>query len=157
MHPIPPQGMFYPEIFRDAGCEVVEQNTELDGNFPHGTPDPTEVEVLDRLAEGVKKAGADIGFAYDTDGDRMSVVDENGRTFWMDSIVAIFAQDVLETMPGASIIFNTLCSRQVSDTVKAAGGNPIIWKTGHSYIKAKVKEERSPFGGELSGHIFLHG
>jgi phosphomannomutase/phosphoglucomutase len=148
-------GMFYPEIFRDAGCEVVEQNTELDGNFPHGTPDPTEVEVLDRLAEGVKKAGADIGFAYDTDGDRMSVVDENGRTFWMDSIVAIFAQDVLETMPGASIIFNTLCSRQVSDTIKAAGGNPIIWKTGHSYIKAKVKEERSPFGGELSGHIFF--
>ncbi len=148
-------GMFYPEIFRDAGCEVIEQNTELDGNFPSGTPDPTEVEVLERLAEGVKHHKSDIGFAYDTDGDRMSVVDEKGRVFWMDSIVAIFAKDVLETMPGASIIYNTLCSRQVQDTVKEAGGNPVIWKTGHSYIKAKVKEERAPFGGELSGHIFF--
>jgi len=148
-------GIFYPTIFREAGCEVFEQNTNLDGNFPVGTPDPTEVEVLQRLAEGVKKTRADIGFAYDTDGDRMSVVDENGRVFWMDSIVAIFAKDVLDTMPGASIVYNALCSRQVSDTVKNAGGVPVIWKTGHSYIKAKIKEERSPFGGELSGHIFF--
>ncbi|GIK83624.1 MAG: phosphomannomutase [Patescibacteria group bacterium] len=148
-------GMFYPSIFRDAGCEVIEQNTTLDGNFPLGVPDPTEVEVLERLAEGVKKAGADIGFAYDTDGDRMAVVDENGRTLWMDTIVALFAQDVLDTMPGAPIIYNTLCSRQVTEAIEKAGGKPVMWITGHSFIKAKVKAESAPFGGELSGHIYF--
>ena len=148
-------GKFYPEILRDAGCEVTEQNTELDGNFPLGAPDPTEEKVLERLSKGVKKAGADIGFAYDTDGDRMAVVDEDGQVLWMDSIVALFAQDVLDFMPGAPIIYNTLCSRQVTEAIEKAGGKPIMWLTGHSFIKAKVKEERSPFGGELSGHIFF--
>lgn len=148
-------GMFYPEILRSAGCEVVEQNTELDGTFPLGVPDPTEVEVLDRLAEGVKKAGADLGFAYDTDGDRMAVVDENGQVLWMDSIVALFSQDVLDYIPGAPIVYNTLCSRQVTEAIEKAGGTPVMWMTGHSFIKAKIKEARSPFGGELSGHIFF--
>lgn len=148
-------GKFYPDILRSAGCEVIEQNTELDGNFPLGVPDPTEVEVLERLAEGVKKAGADIGFAYDTDGDRMAVVDENGRTLWMDSIVALFAKDVLDFIPGAPIVYNTLCSRQVTEAVSEAGGESVIWMTGHSFIKAKIKEVRAPFGGELSGHIFF--
>lgn len=148
-------GVFYPEIFKDAGLEVVAQNCEPDGNFPLGVPDPTEVEVLDRLAEGVKKAGADIGFAYDTDGDRMAVVDEHGQVLWMDTIVALFAQDVLDTLPGAPIVYNTLCSRQVTEAIEKAGGKPVMWLTGHSFIKAKVKEERAPFGGELSGHIYF--
>jgi phosphomannomutase / phosphoglucomutase len=148
-------GKFYPDILRSAGCEVIEQNTELDGTFPLGVPDPTEVEVLDRLAEGVKKAGADIGFAYDTDGDRMAVVDDKGNTLWMDSIVALFSKDVLDFMPGASIVYNTLCSRQVTEAIEKAGGNPVVWKTGHSFIKAKIKEVRALFGGELSGHIFF--
>ncbi len=148
-------GKFYPDILRNAGCEVVEQNTELDGNFPLGVPDPTEIEVLERLAEGVKKAGADIGFAYDTDGDRMAVVDDKGNTLWMDSIVALFAKDVLDFMPGAPIVYNTLCSRQVTEAVTSAGGQPVVWMTGHSFIKAKIKEVRAPFGGELSGHIFF--
>lgn len=148
-------GMFYPDIFKSAGCEVIEQNTKLDGNFPLGAPDPTEMEVLSRLAEGVKKAGADIGFAYDTDGDRMSGVDEQGNVLWMDTIVSLFAQDVLSTMPGAPIIYNTLCSRQVTETIEQAGGKPIMWITGHSFIKAKVKAENAPFGGELSGHIYF--
>lgn len=148
-------GMFYPDIFRAAGCEVIEQNTTLDGNFPLGVPDPTEVEVLERLGEGVKKAGADLGFAYDTDGDRMAVVDENGRTLWMDTIVAIFSKDVLDFIPGASIVYNTLCSRQVTDAIEQAGGKPVMWTTGHSFIKAKVKETGAPFGGELSGHIYF--
>jgi phosphomannomutase/phosphoglucomutase len=120
-----------------------------------GLPDPTETYVLERLSEGVKKHKADIGFAYDTDGDRMAVVDEKGNVLWMDTIVALFAQDVLESMPGSPIVFNALCSKQVSETIIAAGGKPIIWKTGHSFIKAKIREERSPFGGELSGHIFF--
>lgn len=148
-------GMFYPSIFRAAGCEVIEQNTELDGNFPNGVPDPTEVEVLERLAEGVKKANADLGLAFDTDGDRMAVVDEHGNTLWMDTIVALFAQDVLDFIPGAPIVYNTLCSRQVTEAIEKAGGTPVMWMTGHSFIKAKVKEVRSPFGGELSGHIFF--
>ena len=148
-------GMFYPEIFRQAGCEVVEQNTKLDGNFPMGVPDPTEVEVLERLGEGVRKAKADIGFAFDTDGDRMAVVDENGQTLWMDTIVALFAKDVLDTLPGAPIVYNTLCSRQVTDAIVSSGGKPIMWVTGHSFIKAKVRAESAPFGGELSGHIYF--
>ena len=148
-------GKFYPDLLRGAGAEVIEQNTELDGNFPLGVPDPTEIEVLERLAKGVKAAGADLGFAYDTDGDRMAVVDDQGRTLWMDSIVALFAQDILDFMPGAPIVYNTLCSRQVTEAVEKKGGRPVVWMTGHSFIKAKVKEERAPFGGELSGHIFF--
>lgn len=148
-------GMFYPRIFREAGCTVIEQNTSLDSNYPLGDPDPTESKVLERLAKGVKEQGADIGFAFDADGDRMSVVDDKGQILWMDTIVALFAKDVLETMPGSPIVYNTLCSRQVTESIVAAGGKPLMWLTGHSFIKAKVKEARSPFGGELSGHIFF--
>lgn len=148
-------GVFYPDILRAAGCEIIEQNCTPDGNFPMGVPDPTEVEVLERLAEGVKTAKADLGFAYDTDGDRMAVVDENGRVLWMDSIVALFAQDVLDFMPGAKIVYNTLCSRQVTEAIEKQGGQPVMWMTGHSFIKAKLKEIGAPFGGELSGHIFF--
>ena len=148
-------GVFYPPIFRDAGCEVIEQNCTPDGNFPLGVPDPTEIQVLERVAKTVRIERADIGFAYDTDGDRMSVVDEKGNILWMDSIVALFAQDVLDFMPGANIVYNTLCSRQVTEAIEKAGGKPVMWLTGHSFIKAKVKEVRSPFGGELSGHIFF--
>lgn len=148
-------GVFYPDILRAAGCEVIEQNTTPDGNFPLGTPDPTETEVLDRLAAGVTKAGADIGFAYDTDGDRMAVVDDKGQTLWMDSIVALFSKDVLDFMPGSKIVYNTLCSRQVTEAIEQSGGIPVMWLTGHSFIKSKLKEVRAPFGGELSGHIFF--
>jgi len=148
-------GKFYPELLRDAGCEVIEQNTNLDGSFPLGVPDPTEVEVLDRLAKGVKASSADIGFAYDSDGDRMAVVDNNGDVLWMDTIVALFSKDVLDYMPGSKIVYNTLCSRQVTEAIEKAGGIPVVWMTGHSFIKAKLKEERGPFGGELSGHIFF--
>ncbi len=148
-------GLFYPEIFRQAGCTVIEQNTNLDSSYPLGDPDPTESKVLERLAKGVKENGADLGFAFDADGDRMSVVDDQGQILWMDTIVALFAKDVLETMPGAPIVYNTLCSRQVTESIVAAGGKPVMWLTGHSFIKAKVKEARSPFGGELSGHIFF--
>jgi phosphomannomutase/phosphoglucomutase len=148
-------GMFYPDILRSAGCEVIEQNTNLDGNYPLGDPDPTEEKVLDRLAVGVKKAKADIGFAYDSDGDRMAVVDENGQVLWMDTIVALFSQDVLDFIPKAPIVYNTLCSRQVTEAIENAGGEPVMWMTGHSFIKQKIKEIKSPFGGELSGHIFF--
>lgn len=148
-------GKFYPQIFREAGCQVFEQNCKPDSNFPLGAPDPTEAKVLKRLAKGVKKHQANLGFAFDADGDRMAVVDENGQILWMDTIVALFAQDVLEFMPGSSIVYNTLCSKQVTDAIVQAKGKPVMWLTGHSFIKAKIKEVRSPFGGELSGHIFF--
>ena len=148
-------GVFMPKLLREAGCEVIEQNTTPDGNFPLGVPDPTEVTVVKRLAKGVVAAQAHIGFGYDADGDRMAVVDAQGNIIWMDSIVALFAQDVLDFLPGAPIVFNTLCSRQVIDAIEKNGGRGVMWLTGHSFIKAKVKEERAPFGGELSGHIFF--
>ncbi len=150
-----PGGLFVPKILRAAGCEVIEQNCNLDGNFPSGTPDPTEKAVQERLAKGVVKAKADIGFSYDVDGDRMGVVDEKGNLIWNDTLVAIFSMDVLDFLPGAKIVFNTLCSKQTPEVIKKSGGLPLMWLTGHSFIKAKVAEERAPFGGELSGHFFF--
>lgn len=148
-------GIFYPQILRKAGCEVVEQNCEPDGNYPLGNPDPTESEVLERLAKTVIAEKADIGFAYDADGDRMAAVDNIGQVLWMDIIVALFSQDVLDFMPNAPIVYNNLCSKVVSETIINKGGIPVISKTGHSFVKSKIKEVRSPFGGELSGHIFF--
>ena len=108
-----------------------------------------------RLAKGVKKNEADLGFCYDPDGDRMGVVDEDGAIIWNDTLVAIFASDLLDFMPGAKVVFNNLCSKQVNDIIRKRGGEPVMWLTGHSFIKAKLKEERALFGGELSGHFFF--
>jgi len=149
-------GVFLPAVLREAGCEVVEQNCEPDGNFPMGTPDPIDTGVLNRLGAGVKEAGADIGFAYDPDGDRIAVADENGNALFMDVIVSLFAKSVIESQPGAKIVYNVLCSKMVDDTVREMGGEPIMWMTGHAYIKEKVVEQKAPFGGELSGHIFFY-
>lgn len=146
---------FLPQILTAFGCEVKSQNLNLDGNFPLGTPDPTEAEYLNRVAAGVKANKSDVGFCYDPDGDRLGIVSDTGQPLWNDILVALFAQDVLEFMPGATIVFNVLCSKVVTDTIKAAGGQALMWRTGHSFIKAKVKESRSPFGGELSGHFFF--
>lgn len=148
-------GVFLPDILRRAGCEVIEQNTTPDGNFPVGTPDTTERAVQERLAKRVVTEKADIGFTYDCDGDRIGVVDNEGNLIWNDTLVSLFAKDVLESLPGAKIVYNTLCSKQVDDVVRTAGGVPIMWLTGHSFIKAKVREEHAPFGGELSGHIYF--
>jgi phosphomannomutase/phosphoglucomutase len=148
-------GMFMPEILKRSGCEVVAKNTKLDGSFPLGTPDPTEREVVERLAGYVKEEKADLGVCYDPDGDRIGIVDGEGNLVWNDVLVAIFAEDILEYMKGAPIVFNTLCSKATSDVIEKFGGVPEIWLTGHSFIKAKVKESRSPFGGELSGHMFF--
>lgn len=148
-------GKFLPTILREAGCTVIEQNTDLDPTFPLGTPDPTEKHVLERLAKGVKEAGADMGVAYDSDGDRVGFVDSEGNLIWNDILVALFAQDILHYLPGSPIVFNALCSKTTSDVIEQAGGKPVMWLTGHSFIKAKVKESRAPFGGELSGHFFF--
>lgn len=148
-------GIFLPEILRRAGCEVIEQNTKPDGNFPVGTPDPTEREVQERLAKRVVSEKADIGFSYDCDGDRVGIVDENGGLIWNDTLVSICSIDVLDYLPGAKIVYNTLCSKQVDEVIRGHGGKPIMWLTGHSFIKAKVRVEGAAFGGELSGHFFF--
>jgi len=148
-------GKFMPEIFRQAGSEVIEQNCELDGNFPNGTPDPTENYVAKRLAERVIKEGADIGFSFDADGDRIGLVDEKGNIFWNDVLLAILADAVLTKKPGAKIVYNAYCSKVVDDVVRRGKGEPIMWLTGDVYIKEKARKEKAPFAGEFSGHFFF--
>ena len=148
-------GLFLPAILRKVGCNVIEQNTKPDPDFPVGVADPTEKKVQERLAKRVVEEKADIGFSYDTDGDRMGVVDGEGGLIWNDTLVSLFTKDILDFMPGAKIVYNTLCSKQVSEVIESLKGVPIIWKTGHSFIKAKLREERGVFGGELSGHFFF--
>lgn len=148
-------GLFLPKIMREFGCEVIEQNTTPDGNFPVGTPDPTEREVQERLAKRVVAEKADLGFSYDADGDRLGVVDGAGNLMWNDTLVSLYSKDILASLPGSKIVYNTLCSKQVDDVIRASGGTPVMWMTGHSFIKAKVHETGAPFGGELSGHFYF--
>ncbi|HEX9153636.1 MAG TPA: hypothetical protein VF809_02345, partial [Candidatus Saccharimonadales bacterium] len=123
--------------------------------FPLGVADPTEVAVLERLRDEVLEAGADVGFTYDADGDRIGIVDEKGGLIWNDVLVALFASDVLRDHPGAKIMFNTFCSKTVPETIKAKGGEPFMWRTGHSFLKKKNQEVNAAFIGELSGHFFF--
>ncbi len=149
-------GMYVPELLKRAGCEVISRRDNVDGSFPAGTPDPTAENFIKELAEIVIKEKADCGIGFDGDGDRIGVVDENGRILWNDVLVAIFAKEILERFPGSKIIYNGLCSRVVPEVVKQGGGIPIIWRTGHSFIKSKIAEENAVFGGELSGHFFFN-
>lgn len=148
-------GVLAPEILRRAGVSVVEKNCDIDSSFPLGVADPTSSKVARRLAEGVLESGADVGFTYDADGDRIGIVDEKGTIIWNDVLVAIFAQDVLRGHKGETIMFNTLCSKVVQETIEAAGGQPFMWRTGHSFLKKKNQEIKAAFIGELSGHFFF--
>ncbi|MCL4364144.1 phosphomannomutase/phosphoglucomutase [Patescibacteria group bacterium] len=148
-------GLFLPKILRAAGCEVIEQNTKPDPTFPVGVADPTEKEVQERLAKRVVAEKADLGFSYDTDGDRIGIVDNEGGLIWNDVLVSIFSKDILDFLPGAKIIYNALCSKQVTEVIDQSGGQGILWRVGHSFIKAKAREEGAAFGGELSGHFFF--
>lgn len=148
-------GLFLPKILRSVGCEVIEQNTTPDSSFPVGVADPTEKEVQERLAKRVVAERADLGFSYDTDGDRIGVVDQDGALIWNDTLVSLFSKDILDFAPGSKIIYNVLCSKQVDEVIKQSNGVPVMWKTGHSFIKAKVREDGAIFGGELSGHFFF--
>jgi len=148
-------GILAPKLFRQAGFEVVEKHCNIDGTFPLGTPDPTESIVAKRLSQEVVEAGADIGFTFDADGDRIGIVDEKGGIIWNDVLVAIFATDVLQKHPGDKIMYNTLCSKIVEDTILKSGGQPFMWRTGHSFLKKKNQEVKAAFIGELSGHFFF--
>jgi len=148
-------GALAPDLLRKVGCEVVEFNTKVDPSFPLGIADPTETTVMERLRQEVLDSQADVGFTYDSDGDRIGIVDEKGGIIWNDVLVALFATDVLREHPGATIMYNTLCSKVVSETIARNGGTPFMWRTGHSFLKKKNQEVKAAFIGELSGHFFF--
>lgn len=148
-------GVIAPNLLREAGCKVIEKNCQLDSSFPLGTPDPTSITVAKRLREEVLKENGDVGFSYDADGDRIGIVDDKGNIIWNDVLVALFTIDVLDEHPGATIMYNTLCSKVVEDTILKYGGKPFMWRTGHSFLKKKNQEVKAAFIGELSGHFFF--
>lgn len=148
-------GAIAPDLLRQAGCEVIEKNTKVDPSFPLGVADPTESIVVERLGKEVVEAGADIGFTYDADGDRIGIVDEKGAIIWNDVLVALFASDVLRDHPKATIMYNILCSKVVPETIIKHGGTPFMWRVGHSFLKKKNQDVKAAFIGELSGHFFF--
>lgn len=148
-------GAWAPELLRRAGCEVIEHNTNVDSSFPLGVADPTEIAVLERVRKEVLEAGADVGFTFDADGDRIGIVDEKGGLIWNDVLVALFAEAVLLDHPGETIMYNMFCSKTVKETIEAKGGTPFMWRVGHSFLKKKNQEVKAAFIGELSGHFFF--
>lgn len=143
------------QLYKAMGYDVVELYCELDGNFPNHHPDPSQPENLKDLIDKVKETGADLGFAFDGDGDRLGVVDANGNILWPDRQMMVFARDVLSRNQGAEIIFDVKCSKHLKTVIESNGGKPLMWNTGHSLIKSKMKEVGSPLAGEMSGHIFF--
>jgi len=138
-----------------AGCEVVGLHTELDWDFPHYYPNPALVDMMEETGQKTIESGAEIGFAFDGDGDRLGTTNEKGENVWPDRYLILLARQVLENNPGAKIIFDVKCSQTLPEDIEAHGGVPIMWKTGHSYIKQKLWEENAPLAGEMSGHIFF--
>ena len=148
-------GASAPAIFRALGCEVMELFSEVDGNFPNHHPDPSKPENLRDLINALKTSGAELGLAFDGDGDRLGIVTKDGQNIYPDRQMMLFARDVLSRVPGGTIVFDVKCSQRLAPDIAAAGGVPLMYKTGHSLIKAKMKEVNSPLGGEMSGHIFF--
>lgn len=142
-------------LLKTIGCSVSALYCELDSNFPNHHPDPVKPENLVDLIERVKKEGAELGIAFDGDADRLGVVDGKGNVLWGDVLLSLFAQDVIERNPNAKIVFEVKCSKMVEEVVGKAGGIPIMYKTGHSLIKKKMREESALLAGEMSGHLFF--
>ena len=148
-------GAIAPDLFRRLGCEVQELFCDVDGHFPNHHPDPSKPENLEDLIAAVQGGHAEVGLAFDGDGDRLGVVTKNGRIIYPDRQLMLFAADVLQRNKGAQIIFDVKCTRQLFPWIRAHGGEPLLWKTGHSLIKAKLKETGAPLAGEMSGHLFF--
>lgn len=148
-------GAFAGELYRAMGCEVDELFCEVDGHFPNHHPDPAHPENLQDLIRAVQNSDAEIGLAFDGDGDRLGVVTKDGKIIYPDRQLMLFAEDVLSRNAGAQILYDVKCTRHIAAWVKARGGVPLMWKTGHSLVKAKLRETGSPLGGEMSGHIFF--
>lgn len=149
-------GELGPKLLKTLGCDVRELFCDIDGTFPNHHPDPSNPKNLTELIATVKHYKADIGIAFDGDGDRLGVVDSNGKIIWPDRQMMLFAKDVLAGKPGAEIIYDVKCSRHLPDQIKKYGGKPTMWKTGHSLMKAKLKETGAKLAGEMSGHIFFN-
>ena len=148
-------GASAPALFRALGCEVIELFSEVDGEFPNHHPDPSKPENLQDLICTLAATDAELGLAFDGDGDRLGIVTRSGQNIYPDRQMILFAQDVLSRVPGGDIVFDVKCSQRLGPAIEAAGGVPHIYKTGHSLIKARMKELGSPLGGEMSGHIFF--
>ena len=142
-------------IFKNLGCEVIELYCEMDGTFPNHHPDPTLPEALEDLIKKVAESQADFGVAYDGDGDRIGVIDDKGNIIWGDLLMVLFSRDILPSNPGATVISEVKASKVLYEEIEKLGGRPIMWKTGHSLIKKKIKEEKALVAGEMSGHIFF--
>lgn len=147
-------GIFVPGLLRALGCEVIELYCEPDGHFPNHHPDPTVVDYMRDLIEKVKETKADVGFAYDGDADRIGVVDEEGRIIWGDYLLILFSREILREK-SRKIIFEVKCSQALVEEIERMGGEPIMWKTGHSLLKEKLRETGAALAGEMSGHIFF--
>ena len=148
-------GASAPQILRDIGCDVIELFSDVDGNFPNHHPDPSKPENLRDLISALQENDAELGLAFDGDGDRLGIVTRDGQTIYPDRQMMLFARDVLSRQPGGTIVFDVKCSQQLAPFIRAAGGVPLMFKTGHSLIKAKMKAIDSPLGGEMSGHVFF--
>jgi phosphomannomutase len=148
-------GASAPAIFRALGCEVLELFSEVDGNFPNHHPDPSKPENLRDLIAALQSSDADLGLAFDGDGDRLGIITKDGQNIFPDRQMMLFARDVLSRVPGGVIVYDVKCSQALAPAIVAAGGKPLMFKTGHSLIKAKMRELNSPLGGEMSGHIFF--
>jgi phosphomannomutase/phosphoglucomutase len=148
-------GAVAPQILRSLGCQVEELYSEVDGRFPNHFPDPTIPNNMQDLIGKVKETGAEVGIAYDGDADRIGVADHLGNIIWGDQLMILFARDVLRNHPGATIISEAKCSQVLYDEITKLGGRGIMWRTGHSLLKSKMKEEKALLGGEMSGHIFF--
>ena len=148
-------GASAPDILRAIGCEVTELFSEVDGNFPNHHPDPSKPENLKDLIAALKAGDAELGLAFDGDGDRLGIVTADGTNIYPDRQMMLFARDVLSRVPGGTILFDVKCSQRLAPTIAEAGGVPLMYKTGHSLIKAEMRRIDSPLGGEMSGHIFF--
>ncbi len=149
-------GEIGPQLLEEIGCEVIPLHCEIDGSFPNHHPDPSVPANLSDLIAAVKASGADLGIAFDGDADRLGVVTNTGEIIYPDRVLMLYAQDVLTRQPGASIIFDVKCTGHLPKEIVKYGGLPIIWKTGHSFIKAKIKETNAALAGEMSGHFFFN-
>jgi phosphomannomutase/phosphoglucomutase len=148
-------GIFCPQLLCDLGADASGLYCEVDGTFPNHHPDPTVPAYLTDLISEVSRQGADLGMAYDGDADRLGVIDEHGNIIWGDQLLILFSREILARQPGATIIFEVKCSQSLAEEIERAGGKPLMWRTGHSFIKQKMKEVNSPLAGEMSGHLFF--
>lgn len=148
-------GIVAPRLIEALGCQVVPLYCDVDGNFPNHHPDPAVPENLEDLIAAVHRENADLGIAFDGDGDRLGVVTNAGNIIWPDQLLMLFARDIVGRNPGADVVYDVKCSKHLNSVISEYGGRPIMWKTGHSHIKAKVKETGALLGGEFSGHIFF--